>query len=266
MPSRLIMHISYLIGNILYLIPSRRKSIVQDNINKCFPNYSDSEKLYTIKNCIKEVCRSILERGTAWFGSQNQLKNLVQIHGLEHIPKDGAILLGIHMSGLETCAIALTLAFEPDKWASIYMPQKNQIFDAIVKTQRGRFGTILLSKANSAKNVLRHLKNDGYVQIFADMDFGIKDSIFSNFFGNPAATITSVARISELSNKKVVPMVPIFNRNSAKYDLYILPCFENYPSGNLQNDIDRLNQHFEDSIKLDPSQYWWVHRRFKTKA
>ncbi len=265
LPSKIIMYIAYGIGCILYIIPSRRKKIIETNINACFKFYDNNYKLYLVKTCIKEVCRSILERGTAWFGSKDKIRNLVKIHGIENIPENGAILLGIHMSGLETSSIALCLEFSPGKWASVYMPQKNKFFDKILKRQRERFGILMFSRSHSAKAILKHLKNGGYVQIFADMDFGMQNSIFSNFFNNPAATITSVPRLSQLSHKKVVPMLPVFDRKTASYNLYILPAFENYPSNNLQNDIDRLNQHFEKCIMSDPTQYWWVHRRFKTK-
>jgi len=267
LPLKILMYIGYGLGNILYLIPSRRKEIVKQNLALCFPQKNEKERQILAKNCFKEVARSILERSIVWFGSQKQVQNLVNIHGIENLPQDGAIVLGIHMVGLEAGGFALSTKnlITIDNWVSVYMPQKNKVFDAIVKKQRMRFGSILLPKANSAKLILRYLNQGKYIQIFADMDFGRKDSIFSNFFGNPAATLISVPKLAAISHKKVVPMVPIFNSKTAKYDLYILPAFENYPTKDIQADVDRLNRHFEEVICKNIAQYWWVHRRFKTK-
>ena len=265
LPLKLLMLVGYGLGKLIYLIPSKRKKIVLQNLELCFPYKSILERSNIANHCFQEVIRSILERSIVWFGSKKQVLNLVNIHGLENLPNDGAILLGIHMVGLEAGGIALACKLGGDKFITIYMPQKNKIFDTIVKKQRMRFGSVALEKHNSAKPTLKHLRQGKYIQIFADMDFGIKDSIFSNFFGNPASTITSIPKLSKLSGKKVVPMVPIFNSKTAKYDLYILPAFDNYPTENLQHDIDRLNHHFEEVIIQKIEQYWWVHRRFKTK-
>jgi Kdo2-lipid IVA lauroyltransferase/acyltransferase len=265
LPNLYIMRIAYAIGAILYKIPSKRKAIIQNNIQRCFKAYNAQQQDTLVKNTFYEVMRSILERGKVWFGSKKSICQSVNIHGLENIPANGAILLGIHLSGLEMTGLALSIVHKQQgMWASVYMPQRNQLFDAILKKQRMRFGVTLFNKTDGVKNILRYLKQGGYVQIFTDMDFGLKDSILSPFFGEPAATITSIPRLAALSGKFVVPMVPIFNRATGIYDLYILPAFANFPSSDIQKDVDRLNIHFEQAILRDPSQYWWVHRRFKS--
>jgi Kdo2-lipid IVA lauroyltransferase/acyltransferase len=271
LPYSYIMRIGYALANMLLIFPkliSRRYAIIAHNIELCFPDYTHENKHSICINCMREVLRSIIERSIIWFGSEKKVQNFVRIHGLENIPDGGAIMLGIHMVGLEAGGLALSIKFNQifgtNKWAGLYMPQRNKIFDAVVLRQRARFGAIVVAKDSGAKPMLRHLKNNGYIQMYCDMDFGMKDSIVSKFFGHDAATITSVPRLAALSGKPVIPMLPIFDAKKSSYDLYILPALENYPHDDMQANIDILNKHFEQCILKAPHQYWWVHRRFKS--
>ena len=98
-----------------------------------------------------------------------------------------------------------------------------------------------------------------------DQDQGVKDGAFIPFFGVPAATMTSVPRIAQMTEAKIVPSITRVLPDGEGYMLTFYPAWENYPSGDDIADARRMNAFIEDRIREMPEQYFWLHKRFKTR-
>jgi KDO2-lipid IV(A) lauroyltransferase len=96
------------------------------------------------------------------------------------------------------------------------------------------------------------------------MDFGPRDAIFVPFFGVPAATITALSRVAALTGAAVVPVV-ISQRPDTGYRIRIHPALENFPGESVEADTRRMNAFIEERVLEMPEQYYWVHKRFKTR-
>ena len=147
---------------------------------------------------------------------------------------------------------------------SVYSQQKNPVFDAVLFAGRMRFNTpILLSRQDGMRKALKALKDGFPFYYLPDMDFGPKDAVFSPFFGIPAATVTGVSRLARITGARVVPciarMVP------SGYEVTLMPPWENYPGESVEADTARMNAFIEQQVLSMPEQYYWVHRRFKTR-
>jgi KDO2-lipid IV(A) lauroyltransferase len=99
----------------------------------------------------------------------------------------------------------------------------------------------------------------------ADMDFGLRDSVFVPFFGVQACTLTAVSRLARLSGARVVPFVAKVLPDYQGYKLTIHEPLANFPSGDHTADALRTNRFLEECIRSAPDQYYWVHRRFKRR-
>jgi KDO2-lipid IV(A) lauroyltransferase len=97
------------------------------------------------------------------------------------------------------------------------------------------------------------------------MDFGERDSIFVPFFGVPAATITGLARLARLADAVVVPALTRQLPGGEGYELRFYPAWSDFPSGDVAADTRRMNEFIEQRVLEMPEQYYWVHRRFKTR-
>ena len=96
------------------------------------------------------------------------------------------------------------------------------------------------------------------------MDFGIRDAIFSPFFGVPTATITGAAAAREAHRRRAC--VPVVTRQVGDgYVARFYPAWENYPTGDLEADVRRMNAFIEERVREMPEQYFWAHKRFKTR-
>jgi KDO2-lipid IV(A) lauroyltransferase len=97
------------------------------------------------------------------------------------------------------------------------------------------------------------------------MDLGARDSLFIPFFGVPAATVTGLSRLAQLGRAVVVPAVTRQLPGRRGYTLRFFPAWENFPSGDPAADTQRMNAFIEERVREMPEQYYWLHKRFKTR-
>jgi KDO2-lipid IV(A) lauroyltransferase len=113
------------------------------------------------------------------------------------------------------------------------------------------------------KQIITALRHGEKLHLSPDMDLGVEDSVFVDFMGVPAATVTSLARFAKLGRAQVVPMLT--RMTSQGYTVEVLPAWSDFPSGDLTQDAERMNARLANWIATMPSQYYWVHKRFKTR-
>jgi KDO2-lipid IV(A) lauroyltransferase len=97
------------------------------------------------------------------------------------------------------------------------------------------------------------------------MDLGSRDSVFVPFFGVPAATVTGLSRIARLAGAVVVPAVTRQLPGAGGYVLQFYPAWTDFPSDDLSADVRRMNEFIEERVREMPEQYFWLHKRFKTR-
>ena len=251
------------LGTLLHRIPSRRRHIVDVNLALCFPHMTAPQRQRLARAHFQHVMRSYVERGVQWFGSARRLEKLVRVESainLDAAATEPTIFLGFHFVGIEAGCMRYSIGRPV---ASLYTPMSNTALDDVALRQRGRFGTVMMPRANSARQTVRVLRSGPPVMLAADMDFGRRDSVFAPFFGVPACTLTSVARLAQASKARVVPFVTEVLPDYQGYALKIFEPLAGFPSGDDVVDATRMNAFLEQQILRMPEQYYWVHRRFK---
>ena len=113
--------------------------------------------------------------------------------------------------------------------------------------------------------MVRTLKSGEPFYYLPDMDLGIRDSVFAPFFGKPAATITGLSRIAQLAGAVIVPCITRQLPGGAGYVVRLYPAWTDFPSGDLAADARRMNLFIEERVREMPEQYYWLHKRFKTR-
>lgn len=255
------------LGALLYRLPTQRKYIVHRNIDLCFPDWSEARRQKIAKQHFKHAIRSYVERSVQWFGSAKKLEKLTQVESAIDLTDPNApptIFLGFHFVGIEAGALFLNYSLKR-RCGSLYQPMSNLKIDQVAKEARSRFNAEMVHRSASARTILRMLRTSMPVMLSADMDYGVHNSVFVPFFGVSACTLTSVAQLAALSKARVVPVVGEVLPNYRGYKLKIFEPWANYPSGDLVADTRRMNAFLEEQIKLMPEQYYWIHRRFKSR-
>jgi KDO2-lipid IV(A) lauroyltransferase len=174
------------------------------------------------------------------------------------------MLLVPHFVGLDMAGTRLSL--EGD-FVSVYAPQKDKIFDRWLHHGRSRFNDqLLLARHDGVRATVKAMKAGRPLYYLPDLDYGRKESIFVPFFGVQAATITGLPRLARLAGCGSRPLCGAHEarwrglcaRRSASPG-------QDYPSDDVEADTRRMNVWLEGVVRTMPEQYYWVHRRFKTR-
>jgi KDO2-lipid IV(A) lauroyltransferase len=264
LPLPLLAALGRLFGRLLYRFGRERRHVALTNLGLCLPDMTASEKSALALRHFEAFGRSFLERGLLWWASPARLKDLVRIEGRENLDAvDGrpVILLVPHFVGLDMGWTRLTQELD---MVSIYANQKNLLFNSALLKGRTRFGkSVLLSRQEGTRPAIRAMKAGMPFYYLPDMDYGERDTIFVPFFGFPAATITGLSRLARMTGAAVLPVITRMEDDG--YVVAVGPAWKDYPGESIEADTRRMNAFIEAEALRMPAQYFWLHKRFKTR-
>jgi Kdo2-lipid IVA lauroyltransferase/acyltransferase len=264
LPYSLIRALSQVIGTILWHGAGARRKIALRNLALCFPEWSDEKRQSVAKAHFKEFVRSFFDRFILWHHSADAIKKFVRLEGLENLTKHAGkpvILLAPHFLGMDAGGMRLQIEMT---LASMYAKQKNPIFNRAMTQGRMRFNNAtMLLRTEGVRPAMRIIKKGTPFYLLPDMDLGPKDAVFVPFFGVPAATVTTVARLALATNAVVIPIIT--EQTAYGYIARIGPAWENYPGVDVEAATLAMNRFIEKEVAKFPEQYLWTHKRFKTR-
>jgi KDO2-lipid IV(A) lauroyltransferase len=253
------------VGSLMYVAIPKRRKIALTNLRLCMPELSEAERVAIAKRHFQGYSRSILERSLLWWAPIPRLRKLIHIE--PSVPRaemesGPTILLCPHFVCLDVAGVASRVI----PVCSMYVPQKNEDFDKLLRHGRERYGPVrLVTRKEGIKPILRALRDGLPYFMLPDMDFGEKDSAFVPFFGIPAATLTALPRLAAAARAKVIPVIATFLPNYQGYRVVFYPAWENYPGDDMIAATRRMNEFIEERVRENPAEYFWTHKRFKTR-
>lgn len=252
------------IGKLLYAFGRERREVALTNLRLCFPELSEAERESIARRHFIAFARAVFDRTLGWWASAERLKRLIRVHGAEHLHDDlgrPIIILAPHFVGLDAGGTMMTLL---TPLVSIYSNQKNPVFNNVLLHGRLRFNApLLLSRQDGMRRAVKALKDGLPFYYLPDMDFGPQDSIFAPFFGVQAATIPAVSRLARLTGARIIPCIT--KQVADGYEVTLHPAWENFPGISIEADTAFMNRFIENEARQMPEQYFWLHKRFKTR-
>lgn len=255
-----------LVGSLLYRLIGSRRHITLTNLRLCMPQLTEQEREDIAKRHFQVYARSVLERGILWWSSEARLRKLIQVDPavpLQTIAQGPTILMCPHFVSLDVAGVAVMLE---SSLCSIYTQQRNEVFDQALRKGRSRFRPVkLFAREEGVKPIIRAMRDGLPFFMLPDMDFGAKDAEFVPFFGVPAATLTATARLAAATNAKVIPVIATILPNYQGWRVEFHPPWDNYPGDDMVAATRFLNSYIETQILRAPAEYFWTHKRFKTR-
>ncbi len=265
LPSRVLSKIGTVVGDLAFWLVAERRRVTRINLEKCFPGMLPDERERLARAHFRAFCRSFVDRALLWWAPRARIERLVRIEGLEHLRALGgapAILFVPHFVGFDAGMTRLTCEVNV---VGMYARQKDARFGELLRRGRSRFGDQrLIARQEGVRPLLAAMREGRPLFYLPDQDYGPRESLFVPFFGVPAATVPGLARLARIGRARVLPCVARMLPGSG-YVLSIEPPWDNFPTGDTAADTRRMNEYIERKVLEMPEQYFWMHKRFKTR-
>ena len=253
------------LGWVLYVFAVPRRRVTNTNLILCFPQLGKTQRRALALHAFVYFAQAWLDRSWLWHGDPQQTRKRLRLTGAPD-QLDGnqpVVLFAPHFVGMDAGWSALNQQL-PRVFTGIYTRQRNKVIDQWIKQGRQRFGKPqAFERREGAKAIVSSLRKGQPLYLLPDMDFGPQESVFVPFYGVPTATLTSLARFARLGKAKVVPVVT--RMTSDGYEVQVHPAWLDFPGTDLIADAALMNRRLQDYIDAMPAQYYWVHRRFKSR-
>ncbi len=265
LPLPLLRNFGWILGQILYLMIWPRRKVVKVNLLLCFPDMPAAQRMALERKVFVRVAQAWLDRSWLWHGSRELLAKRLKVTGdMQALRTESKLVLfSPHFVGLDAGGVAITKD-QLRPICSIYQSQRNPVVDAWILRSRQRFGGLrLFARMEGVREIAAAVEAGEALYLLPDMDFGSHGAEFVPFFGVNAATVTSLSRFARLCKAHVITLS---NRMTPEgYEVNFSSVWSNFPSRDARTDTERMNRELQALILAAPDQYYWVHKRFKTR-
>jgi Kdo2-lipid IVA lauroyltransferase/acyltransferase len=260
------------VARLLFAFTPRLRKVAEFNLRLAFPDWTDAQR--------KEVTRKMV-RNLGWMAAEfarfprltkENIEKVVVLDGHENFLEGqrrgkGVLYLTGHIGAWELSSYAHAIYGYPLHYMA--RPLDNRRLDALVNQYRCASGNLPIFKNESARVLLKILKDSGTIGILADQNTMPEEGVFVEFFGKLACTTTGIARVAFHTGAAVVPGYAYWDDAIQKYRLRFEPPVELVRTGDADRDIFENTQKFakviEAIIRKHPDQWVWVHARWKMR-
>ncbi len=266
LPMRVLAAMGHGLGMLAYHLGSSRRKIALKNIQSCFPEYSLEKCQRINKAHFSLVGQSVLTVPANMWISTQRFRDRINIIDRQHYDQAlqegrNIILLTPHFTGFDAGGFAVSM--ERDA-ISMYQYAKNKLMDEMIKRGRGRFGGVLIERKAPLRKIIKAIRKGAPFIYLPDQDAGRK-GIFVPFFHPLASTIPALGKFAKMSNAVVIPLKTRVREKGQGYEVSFGEPLAGFPSGDDVVDTTAMNKAIEIMIREHPEQYFWVHKRFKTR-
>lgn len=266
LPLPIIAVLGQFVGLLFYILGFTRRRIALRNISVCFPELPAHEWRKINRQHYQVLGQSLFSVPMNWWISKKRFNRLVTVHGREGYDEALAsgrniIILAPHFAAIDVAGLALA---QERPMLSMYQYAKNGLVDEVVKRGRLRFGGELVERKAPMRNLIRAIRKGRPFYYLPDQDAG-KKGLFVPFFHEMASTYSVLGKFAEMTNALVIPCQTRIRPWGQGYDVFLSPALDNFPTGDDLQDTTRMNQEVANLIRPNPEQYFWVHKRFKTR-
>jgi len=256
---------------LLFALPKLKKT-AEFNLRLAFPEWTDAQRRSTLKKMTRNLGWMAAEFARMPSYTKENIEGVVILDGHEnflagHRRGKGVLYLTGHIGAWELSSFAHALYGFPLHYMA--RPLDNTPLDAMVNEYRGLSGNKPIFKNESARVMLRILKEAGTVGILADQNTMPGEGVFVDFFGTLACTTTGIARVALHTDAAVVPGYAYWDEKLRKYRLRFEPPVELVRTGDAERDIVENTQRFakviEEIVRKYPEQWVWIHARWKAR-
>ncbi|MDX1459745.1 MAG: lysophospholipid acyltransferase family protein [Xanthomonadales bacterium] len=268
LPARVLEWLSHPLGRLTWWISPTKRASTRRNLSCCFPGMPDPERERLARRSIRHYAMVALETGMAWYWGRARLESrFSRPEGMKHLQQaaaagKGVVILVPHFGSWELLNLWLCCRMD---MTSLYKPGRYREFEEKLLKKRQRFGgTMAPTNRAGIRTLVQALRNGGHVLILPDQDPSEGQGRFAPFFGIQAYTPVLASRLCQQTGARAV--VSVCRRlPGGRYRTHFLPVEDAFYDADLDFSTAAMNRSVEASIAIDPAQYLWAYKRFKTR-
>lgn len=256
---------------LLWSLPRLRRTAMT-NLRLAFPEWTDAQRRETIRRMARNLGWMAAEFAHFPALTRENIERLAVLDGFENFDAArrqgrGVIFLTGHMSAWELAPFAQALYGNPLSFLARAID--NEHVNKLIDSYRCLSGNRPIEKNNSARAMLRVLREGGTVGVLADQNTSVEEGVFVDFFGIPAATTTGLVRMARHTGAPIVPGFLLWDEDMRQYRLRFEPAIPMQRTedemGDIRENALRCNRAIESYIRVHPDQWLWVHKRWKNR-
>lgn len=272
LPRPLARSLAAAVTRILYALLPKLRRTADVNLRIAFPEWSGEQREAVIRGMVRNLGWMAAEFAHFPKYSKENIEQIVMLDGHENFLEgqrrgNGVLILTGHIGAWELSSFAHAAYGFPLHYMA--RPVDNKKVDDLINGYRCLSGNRPIFKNESARVMLKILKDGGTIGILADQNSMPEEAVFVDFFGKMASTTTGIARVALHTGAAVVPGYVIWDQSLRKYRLRFEPPVELIRTGNTERDVLENTQEFtkvlEEIIRKYPDQWVWVHGRWNTR-
>lgn len=272
LPSSMAYAVGEGLAALLYRVDRRHRLVAQENLHRAFHGeLSPPEITALVRSTFMNLGRTVVETCRSLKIDRENFRQFIRVEGYEHIQQakcrgKGIICITAHLGSWELLPLACGLMGEP--MSVVTRPLDNPYLDRVINRLRTASGTRVLAKKQVMPVLVRALLRGESVAILIDQNTTWKEGVFVDFFGMPACTALAPALLALRTDASVLPAA-IIRDGRDRHTIRIEEAIPVIRTGHLRADIVANTASFtraiEALVRREPSQWLWVHRRWKTQ-
>jgi KDO2-lipid IV(A) lauroyltransferase len=261
------------LGTLAYYFDRRHTRLALDNLKAALGR---EKSLKELKRIAKENYQYTTMGGFEMLrvlDFQGRYTNLISLEGGENLDRalekeKGVIGFSCHLGNFILLIAKLISLGYPT--SAIYKDPKDKIIAGFFHNIQKKMGMIRIPanpRRTVAKKSLESLHRREILYLQLDQDAG-HHGVFVDFLGRPASTPLGPIIFAQRTGAPLVPMY-IIREGRNKHRLIIEPEVPLVNTGDKEKDLitntQRLTKVIEKYVRKYPSQWWWMHNRWKSK-
>lgn len=260
------------VARIGYLLLGRLRRVGLQNLALAFPEMQPAEREYILRLEYRNLGWLLAEFCKMGGYTPEYAGRFIRYDGLDNYLSardrgNGVLVLTGHLGAWELSSFYHSLAGYP--MGMVIRRLDNPLVDRMVNAIRCRHGNRVLHKDDFARALLGAMRGGETVGILMDTNMTPPQGVFVPFFGIPACTAAGLARVALKTGAAVVPGFLLWEEAECRYVLRFYPEVALVSTGDSEADTientARLTAALEAVIRQYPSQWLWMHRRWKTR-
>jgi Kdo2-lipid IVA lauroyltransferase/acyltransferase len=257
------------LGAIGYRCSRRYRTASVTNLLTAFPGMTEAEARSITKQVFSNFCRALIEFFIVQRFDPSDIERVMELRGTEHADETlrrgkGGIILTAHIGNWEVLARRLIIQGYPLN--VIARDSDDPTMTGVINDVRQSGGYNVLGRDTSVRSAMRCLKQNQFVGILPDQNT-MGNCVFVDFFGRPVAVAAGAAMFALKTGAAILPAFNSWDPATKRYVAEIQPALEFDLTGDDDRDVEIVTAAFtkaiETEIRKHPSQWLWLHSRWK---